>query len=367
MSILGYLQPGDKNYQAPDAEFAKSLTLEDRLKGGYALTPEQIASLDPMQQMNRFDHIAQGVTGGPPIDKYGYQGIGFGSWNPEYKDLYTSSENPNAIYRKHGIATMGRNLLLGAIAAGLGSAALGSLGGGAGAGAASSSTIPGLTGLSGTGTAAGAFPLTTMAPTALEAGLFPLTTTGVGSTAGLGALGAGASALDLSNVTTQSTIPQTEYITWENANNLRKGLGEINQATAQPPQQQSGGGLEIPYIPYDTDAPVNFNEDTGVRFAVGGPVSGGLESLTAMNKGGYLDGPGDGMSDSIPATIEGEQPAALADGEYVLSADVVSHIGNGSSKAGAKKLDGMMANIRKARTGTTAQGKQIDPDKFLPA
>jgi hypothetical protein len=112
---------------------------------------------------------------------------------------------------------------------------------------------------------------------------------------------------------------------------------------------------------------VNFNEDTGVRFAAGGPIGGGLESLTAMNEGGYLDGPGDGMSDSIPATIEGEQPAALADGEYVLSADVVSHIGNGSSKAGAKKLDSMMANIRKARTGTTQQGKQINPDNFLPA
>jgi hypothetical protein len=86
-----------------------------------------------------------------------------------------------------------------------------------------------------------------------------------------------------------------------------------------------------------------------------------------MAKGGYLDGQGDGMSDSIPATIEGKQPARLADSEFVLPADVVSHIGNGSSKAGAKRLYKMMDKIRMARTGTKKQGKQINPDKYLPA
>jgi hypothetical protein len=72
------------------------------------------------------------------------------------------------------------------------------------------------------------------------------------------------------------------------------------------------------------------------------------------------------MSDSIPATIEGKQPARLADGEFVVPADVVSHLGNGSSEAGAKVLYDMMARIRKARTGNTRQGKQINPDKFMP-
>ena len=85
-----------------------------------------------------------------------------------------------------------------------------------------------------------------------------------------------------------------------------------------------------------------------------------------MAKGGYLDGAGDGMSDSIPATIEGKQPARLADGEFVVSADVVSHLGNGSTKAGAKKLYKMMDKVRLARTGTKKQGKQINPDKYLP-
>jgi hypothetical protein len=78
-----------------------------------------------------------------------------------------------------------------------------------------------------------------------------------------------------------------------------------------------------------------------------------------------LKGPGDGMSDDIPATIAGKQPARLANEEFVIPADVVSHLGNGSSEAGAKQLYKMMDRIRKARTGTKKQGKQINPDKYL--
>lgn len=91
------------------------------------------------------------------------------------------------------------------------------------------------------------------------------------------------------------------------------------------------------------------------------------EQMGGYKKGGYLDGPGDGMSDSIPATIEGKQPARLADGEFVMPADVVSHLGNGSTKAGAQRLYSMMDKVRKARTGTTKQGKQIKPEKYMPA
>jgi hypothetical protein len=72
------------------------------------------------------------------------------------------------------------------------------------------------------------------------------------------------------------------------------------------------------------------------------------------------------MSDNIPATINGRQPARLADGEFVIPADVVSHLGNGSTEAGAKQLHAMMNKIRKARTGNSKQGKQINPSKFLP-
>jgi hypothetical protein len=90
-----------------------------------------------------------------------------------------------------------------------------------------------------------------------------------------------------------------------------------------------------------------------------------------MARGGmpprFLSGGGDGMSDSIPAVIGGKQPARLADGEFVIPADVVSHLGNGSSKAGAKQLYSMMNRIRKARTGTTKQGKEVNPRRFMPA
>jgi len=86
-----------------------------------------------------------------------------------------------------------------------------------------------------------------------------------------------------------------------------------------------------------------------------------------MAKGGYLNGDGDGMSDSIPATIEGKQAARLADGEFVIPADVVSHLGNGSSKAGSKRLYAMLDKVRHARTGNKKQGKEIKAEKYLPA
>jgi hypothetical protein len=91
------------------------------------------------------------------------------------------------------------------------------------------------------------------------------------------------------------------------------------------------------------------------------------QGMPGMAQGGYLNGQGDGMSDSIPATIEGKQPARLADGEFVVPADVVSHLGNGSSKAGSKRLYKMLDKVRRARTGHTKQGKQIKADKYLPA
>lgn len=104
------------------------------------------------------------------------------------------------------------------------------------------------------------------------------------------------------------------------------------------------------------------------RYAQGGNVSG-IASLGGYAAGGnprLLRGPGDGMSDNIPATIAGKQPARLADGEFVVPADVVSHLGNGSTEAGANVLYQMMERVRKARTGNPKQGKQINPNKFVP-
>lgn len=85
-----------------------------------------------------------------------------------------------------------------------------------------------------------------------------------------------------------------------------------------------------------------------------------------MAKGRYLQGNTDGMADKLPAHIDNNQPAALSHGEFVIPADVVSHLGNGNSDAGAKKLYQMMDRIRMDRTGTKKQGRQINPDKYMP-
>jgi hypothetical protein len=95
----------------------------------------------------------------------------------------------------------------------------------------------------------------------------------------------------------------------------------------------------------------------GIMHGIGGYSDGGR----------MLKGPGDGMSDSIPAVIGRKQPARLADGEFVVPADVVSHLGNGSTDAGAKRLYGMMDKIRKARTGKKKQAPAVNTNKFLPA
>ena len=105
-----------------------------------------------------------------------------------------------------------------------------------------------------------------------------------------------------------------------------------------------------------------------VQEAAGGGIMG------ASNLGGYaaggsprlLKGPGDGMSDNIPAVIGKKQPARLADGEFVIPADVVSHLGNGSTDAGAKRLHEMMNKVRRDRTGNSKQGKQIVASKYMP-
>jgi hypothetical protein len=97
-------------------------------------------------------------------------------------------------------------------------------------------------------------------------------------------------------------------------------------------------------------------------------AAGGISDLGTYSDGGrMLKGRGDGMSDSIPGVIAGKRPARLADGEFVVPADVVSHLGNGSTDAGAKQLYAMMNKVRQARTGTKKQGRQINPRRFMPA
>jgi hypothetical protein len=114
----------------------------------------------------------------------------------------------------------------------------------------------------------------------------------------------------------------------------------------------------------------------------GGNANGGLMAMASggmaqqFNLGGYSDGgrllrgPGDGVSDSIPATIGNKRPARLADGEFVVPARIVSELGNGSTEAGARKLYAMMDRVQKARRGTVGKGrvaKNSRSEKYLPA
>jgi len=121
---------------------------------------------------------------------------------------------------------------------------------------------------------------------------------------------------------------------------------------------------------------VQGTADTGVNRMTGQMLAKGGISDAYYNLGGYSDGgrllrgPGDGVSDSIPATIGRKQPARLADGEFVVPARIVSELGNGSTEAGARKLYGMMDRVQRARGKTVGKGKvakNTRADKYLPA
>ena len=113
----------------------------------------------------------------------------------------------------------------------------------------------------------------------------------------------------------------------------------------------------LPAIPTREQIAMQNQQRTAVPMAQGGIADAGR----------YLQGKTDGMADEIETSIDGEQPALLSHGEFVIPADVVSHLGNGNSEAGAEKLYSMMDRIRQARTGTKEQGKEIDADKFIEA
>ena len=184
-----------------------------------------------------------------------------------------------------------------------------------------------------------------------------------------------------------NTAPQAAQPAQVSPNAMNDYLAKLNasfqytpQATtpapAAPPAPSTGGWTYDPvtktYTP-PVAPPVNVNMPfTGAYGGEGGGfAAGGLAGLSGTYAAGgrLLRGPGDGMSDSIPAVINGARPqrAALADGEFVVPADVVSHLGNGSTEAGSKHLYRMMDKVRRARTGNPKQGKQINAARFMPA
>ena len=157
--------------------------------------------------------------------------------------------------------------------------------------------------------------------------------------------------------------PDTRYQDALTAAQIRQA--KVNQrAYVSPPVAKRPtplGKLDMP-----TSAKSKESSSGDVEARHGGIMHSSLGSYAAGGNPRLLKGPGDGMSDNIPATINGRQPARLADGEFVIPADVVSHLGNGSTEAGAKQLHAMMNNIRKARTGNPKQGKQINAKKYMP-
>jgi hypothetical protein len=164
--------------------------------------------------------------------------------------------------------------------------------------------------------------------------------------------------------------PETRYKDALTASMIR--MGKVNSKANYAPYKNmqrpnAMGGINL-------SAPGMKKEAAGSSDDEREAAAGGIMQADRYNMGGYasgsvprlLKGPGDGMSDNIPATIDGRQPARLADGEFVIPADVVSGLGNGSTEAGAKHLHKMMTDVRKARTGNPKQGKEIVAQKYLP-
>jgi hypothetical protein len=126
---------------------------------------------------------------------------------------------------------------------------------------------------------------------------------------------------------------------------------------------------------YYTSSGAKFDEKGAQVAAGGGLMAMAAGGSASYNLGDYSDGgrllrgPGDGVSDSIPASIGNKRPARLADGEFVVPARIVSELGNGSTEAGARKLYAMMDRVQAARRGTVGKGKVAKnsrADKHLP-
>lgn len=130
---------------------------------------------------------------------------------------------------------------------------------------------------------------------------------------------------------------------------------------------QTPASTGIATIPASTAPAESVAQETNPTI-VPGYARGGIANLGGYSDGGrLLKGPGDGVSDSIPAMIGKRQPARLADGEFVIPARIVSELGNGSTEAGARKLYAMMDRIKKARSKAKNIAADTKSDKHLPA
>lgn len=147
----------------------------------------------------------------------------------------------------------------------------------------------------------------------------------------------------------------------------------IGANTGYPMADIQRNAYAVPYQQPMSQSVVTGPQDTAVDPFTGAErmAGGGISHLGDYSDGGrLLRGPGDGVSDSIPAMIGRKQPARLADGEFVVPARIVSELGNGSTEAGARKLYAMMDRVQRARGKTTGKGrvaKNTRAEKYLPA
>jgi len=260
-----------------------------------------------------------------------------------------------------------KGAMFGALGGGVGSGIGGALAG-SGSGAAAGSTA---------GSVAGS-----AAPTAASMAANPALSYGANSAAGITAAAPPTSFMNVFKGTDGTLGSRLGNYMVQNPNTTAMaGAGLSNMMFNQPqfnlPTSKYDGPLSKfrydpnEYRPAFAGGGITDLDVSRQGFSSGSPVmlmaGGGISDLGSYSDGGrLLRGPGDGMSDDIPASIEDKQPARLADAEFVVPADVVSHLGNGSTDAGARALYDMMDQVRKARTGRTQQAPEIDPNKYLP-
>jgi hypothetical protein len=199
---------------------------------------------------------------------------------------------------------------------------------------------------------------------AIGTGSLPGTTLGDKLAAGLGALGAKLATPQ--GVATAAMLAATAGDGGGGGAGGAGGGGGYGGAMPQYTLQRSIRPGVFDRTPYSTEPIMGRSFFTEPKYVPRETEMKAQGGILALNSGRYLRGKTDGMADKIPSNIDGVQPAALSHGEFVVPADVVSHLGNGNSDAGADVLYKMMDRVRKARTGTTKQGKQIDAAKYVP-
>ena len=180
--------------------------------------------------------------------------------------------------------------------------------------------------------------------------------------------------------TIEGALPYADISQRLGLTNLYSQLGEPGLSPSKSeyglPTVQSGLTAAAPNIFGFDKYPTVEEALKAAQAAQQAPTAMASGGIAGYNLGGYSDGgrllrgPGDGVSDSIPASIGDRQPARLADGEFVVPARIVSELGNGSTEAGARKLYAMMDRVQRARRNTVGKGKvavNSRADKMLPA